>query len=281
MTELVVVDGRNVTYEVWGPADGRPWVFIGGTPSCRYLLMDDAFFERSGIRAVTFDRPGFGGSDRLPGRRVVDVVGDVQAITAAMGWDRYGVFGGSGGTPHALACGARLADQITRVVVCGQVAPSSMPDLTASMMPFNRQMTELAHDDPAAFTQRLTATAAAIVADPMGAFLATLDGIPDVDREFLNRPEVQARAVRTLSEALRNGPDGWYDDTMAIMGDWGFTLDSVRVPVRLYHGGLDVNCPLGHAQYVAALLPDAELTVWPELGHMSATMRLADVEAFA
>jgi pimeloyl-ACP methyl ester carboxylesterase len=281
MTETVVVGGRNVAYEVWGPADGRPWVFIGGTPNSRYLLLDDAFFERAGIRAVTFDRPGFGASDRLPGRRVVDVVGDVQAIAAAMGWDRYGVFGGSGGTPHALACGALLADQVTRVVVCGQVAPSSMPGFTDSMLPFNRQMMELADADPAAYTQRLADTSAAILADPMGAFLATLDGIPDVDRELMSRPEIQERAVRMLVEAFRNGSDGWHDDAMAIRGDWGFTLDNVRVPVRMYHGGLDVNCPLGHAQYVASLLPDAELTIWPELGHMSATKRLADVDAFA
>jgi pimeloyl-ACP methyl ester carboxylesterase len=142
-------------------------------------------------------------------------------------------------------------------------------------------MTELAQVDPPAFAEQLAATTAAIVADPMGAFLATLNGIPEVDREIMNRPEIQKRAVRSLTEALRNGPDGWYDDSMALMSDWGFELASVGVPVRLYHGGLDVNCPLAHAQYVKELLPDATLTVWPELGHMSATRHLADIDAFA
>jgi hypothetical protein len=33
----------------------------------------------------------------------VDVVADVYAVVNAVGWDRFVVWGGSGGAPHALA----------------------------------------------------------------------------------------------------------------------------------------------------------------------------------
>ncbi|HVH54178.1 MAG TPA: hypothetical protein VNA32_08625 [Actinomycetota bacterium] len=36
---------------------------------------------------ITFDRPGYGGSDRHPGRRVVDCGGDVAAIADSLGID--------------------------------------------------------------------------------------------------------------------------------------------------------------------------------------------------
>jgi pimeloyl-[acyl-carrier protein] methyl ester esterase len=42
---------------------------------------------------------------------------------------------------------------------------------------------------------------------------------------------------------------------------------SIRCPVRLLHGGADSICPLQSAQALAHVLPQAELTVWPEAGH--------------
>ncbi len=41
----------------------------------------------------------------------------------------------------------------------------------------------------------------------------------------------------------------------------------IRCPVRLLHGGHDRICPLEAADELAAALPQAELTVWPESGH--------------
>ena len=51
----------------------------------------------------TWDAPGYGGSDRFRGRRVVDSVADVSAIADSLGIDRFAVIGGSWGGPHSLA----------------------------------------------------------------------------------------------------------------------------------------------------------------------------------
>ena len=67
-----------------------------------------------GVRVVTFDRPGYGGSDRLESRMVADVVPDVCAIADALEIDRFAVLGRSGGGPHALACAALLPERVTR-----------------------------------------------------------------------------------------------------------------------------------------------------------------------
>lgn len=44
---------------------------------------------------ITYDRPGYGGSDRFRGRRVVDCVADVSAIADSLGIERFAVSGGS------------------------------------------------------------------------------------------------------------------------------------------------------------------------------------------
>src|SRR5207253_2948852 len=75
-----------------------------GTPgsSLRYEphLRDAA---ACGIRLLSYDRPGFGGSTRKAGRNVADCAGDVAAICDALGIDRLRAWGTSGVGPHALA----------------------------------------------------------------------------------------------------------------------------------------------------------------------------------
>ena len=52
---------------------GTPGSRVGPFPKSRVLY-------ELGVRLISFDRPGYGGSDRLDDRRVADVVPDVVAI---------------------------------------------------------------------------------------------------------------------------------------------------------------------------------------------------------
>lgn len=54
------------------------------------------FLYQRGTRLISYDRPGYGGSDRMQGRRVVDVVHDVACIANALGIERFAVAGRSG-----------------------------------------------------------------------------------------------------------------------------------------------------------------------------------------
>ena len=60
---------------------------------------------------------------------MVDVVADVRALADELGFDRFGVSGGSGGGPHALACAALLPDRVVRAVCDVGVAPLGTPGL--------------------------------------------------------------------------------------------------------------------------------------------------------
>ena len=65
-------------------------------------------------RVITYNRPGYGESERQRGRRVVDCVDDVAALADTLGIDQFTVLGASGGGPHALAVAARLPDRVSR-----------------------------------------------------------------------------------------------------------------------------------------------------------------------
>jgi len=99
-----------------------------------------------GVRIITYDRPGYALSSRHRGRRVVDCVSDVAAIADEPGLGRFAIMGGSGGGPHALAVGARLAERVTRVWCDVGVAPYDAVDLDwlAGMDPSNARELEWA-----------------------------------------------------------------------------------------------------------------------------------------
>jgi pimeloyl-ACP methyl ester carboxylesterase len=73
-------DGRVLALCEWGPPDGAPVFFLHGAPGSRLLRHVGGMYERAEARVVTYDRPRYGRSTRLPGRQVSHCAADVAAI---------------------------------------------------------------------------------------------------------------------------------------------------------------------------------------------------------
>src|SRR5215510_15036104 len=126
---LTRADGTVLRYCLYGRADGYPVIFHGGSPSSRWkwpMLIET--MRQSKLSLLVYDRPGYGGSTRQPGRPVAGAADDVRALADAAGWDTFAVFGGSGGGPHALACAALLAGRVTRCAVLSGIKPTDPGD---------------------------------------------------------------------------------------------------------------------------------------------------------
>ncbi|MEK8142527.1 alpha/beta hydrolase [Streptomyces sp. M10(2022)] len=126
-------DGRHLMVECQGDPQGRPVFLLHGMPGSRLgpAPRGMVLYQRN-MQLIAYDRPGYGGSDRLPGRRVVDVVEDVRAIADSLGLDRFAVVGRSGGAPHALACAALMPERVTRTAALVGLAPGTPRAWTGS-----------------------------------------------------------------------------------------------------------------------------------------------------
>lgn len=125
VTQVVkALDGRRLSVDSVGDPDGTPVFLLHGTPGGRHGPRPRGIvLYRLGIRLISYDRPGFPGSDRSEGRSVGDAADDVEAIADSFGIDQFSVVGRSGGGPHALACAARLKDRVRCAAVLGSLAP--------------------------------------------------------------------------------------------------------------------------------------------------------------
>ncbi|KAK5126155.1 hypothetical protein LTR85_011511 [Meristemomyces frigidus] len=96
--------------------------------------------------------------------------------------------------------------------------------------------------------------------DAAGLTQAMSSILPQVDKDALLRNDELGESVVTgIRVGLKYGSDGWADDDLAFVADWGFSLDEVNVPVLLYQGSEDKMVPYAHGQWLAKHLPQQHL----------------------
>lgn len=279
MGELTLADGRRLRFEVYGAGTG-PLVFLAhATPGSRLALgPDDSTLDRLGARLVSYDRPGYGGSDPQPGRTIAGAVADVAAIADALDVATFAVYGIGGGGPHALACAALLSDRVTRVAALAGLAPPGVAglDWLAGMKKSTVEEFTAAGVGADALEAELAPAMARLREQP-AAFLDALEAeLPEPDRAELSQPAMRVRVAAGVVEALRGGVQGWVDDDLAMLRPWGFDPASITAPTLLWYGVQDVLTPVGHGDWLHQAIPgstyvraagQAHFRAYPEQDH--------------
>jgi pimeloyl-ACP methyl ester carboxylesterase len=276
---LLTPDGRVLQVRESGALNGVPVLVHHGSPGSRLLYPRDVGrAERQGIRLLSYDRPGYGGSTPHEGRTVADCADDVRAIAGWLGMERLAVWGISGGGPHAVACAALLPELVPAVAVLAGSAPWDAPglDYFAGMGQLNVDDTKLMFEDPAAARAKCESDRLEMLAttpDELFEQLSTL--LSPVDAGVFTG-DVAEFLVETMRLGLTPGADGWWDDEVAFLAPWGFELDAIRTPVLLCHGRQDRFVPFAHGEWLSRQIPGVEAKLTDDDGHLTLTRRHLD-----
>jgi pimeloyl-ACP methyl ester carboxylesterase len=215
---------------------------VGAPPEPLFAAAD-----RLGLRWVSFDRPGYGGSTVAPGRTMSSVAADVAAVADALDIEEFAVVGYSGGGSYALGCAAALGRRVRAVVSLAGIAPYRTYGLDwfAGMAPSGvaalgtaaagREVRAALARSGFAYDLQFTAADLALFEGPWG-WLGKVGG-----------------------PALDAGPYGQIDDDVSYTLAWGCDPGAIGAPVLLVHGTEDRIIPPGHGSALAALCPTAEL----------------------
>ncbi|MEV0251873.1 alpha/beta hydrolase [Nocardia sp. NPDC050712] len=255
-------DGRTVTWAEYGDPQGVPVLFCHGTPGGRLVAAHshDSYL-RQGLRVLSPDRPGYGGTDPLPGRSVRDAAPDALAVLDACGVRDAFVVGGSGGGPHALAVAVAAPDRIRAVGVFVGAAPLLGAERDGQVAINQAVMDRL--DQPGELRDLLDRMRTTLREEGLASLLTDA---PESDREQWARHA--AARQQSLQEALDPGIEGMFDDYQAIFGGaWGFDPEQVAVPVVWAHGDQDRNVPASAARRIAARIPRCRFIGWADVGH--------------
>jgi pimeloyl-ACP methyl ester carboxylesterase len=278
--DVAAADGRRLAARSAGELGSRVLLLLTGTPSG--ALVFEPFAAAAQARRlgfVTYARPGYGDSTRRRGRSVADCAEDVATIARALSLDRLYVAGWSGGGPHALACAALLPGLVAAAATVAGVAPHDAAglDWSAGMGPENVEEFHRALAGPEALVPFLEAHAAEL-ADVTGAQVADALGglVTEVDRAAITGGVADYLAAE-FREAVRTGVDGWLDDDLAFVRDWGVGLDELQTPVTIWQGAQDLMVPFAHGEWLAANVAGARARLLPGEGHISLVGRFEEI----
>lgn len=280
---MKAADGREIAVQVSGKPAGHPVFFFHGTPGSSVgPLPRLQVLYKMGVQVISFDRPGYGRSDRRFARTVADVVPDVVTIADSMGLETFAVVGRSGGGPHALACAAQLPHRVTQAAALVSLAPwgAAGLDWFNGMAGSNVDAFTTAAAEPERLITRLVQDAARIKENPASHVAGLGPEMPEPDRRMMADADIRHLLAENFKEALRDGPDGWIDDVLAFSSPWGFEVSDIRVPVLLWSGEMDVFSPVTHTRWLGDRIPDAHVQIQPESAHFDALKVLADVMAW-
>jgi pimeloyl-ACP methyl ester carboxylesterase len=265
-------DGRTITVREGGDPEGVPILAMAGTPGSSLLYPAHVrAAEESGVRLFSYDRPGYGGSTRVPGRTVADCAADVAAVCDALEVGRFCAWGVSGGGPHVLATAALLPDRVAAVAAIASVAPYE-----AEGLDYTAGMGELNVEAFAAIVAGDDAHWAQLERDHADLMAATPEGLVDAWRSLLGPSDLAvltdsfaAFMLQNTLAGVRESADGWFDDEVAVVAPWGFDLASIRVPVLYWHGRQDKFVPFSHGEWLAKRIPGVEARLTDEDGHLT------------
>ena len=273
-------DGRALGYAEYGDPAGKPLFFFHGFPGSRMeARLTHAAASGRGVRVIAPDRPGFGLSDRKPGRAIIDWPDDVVEAADQLGIERFAVAGISGGGPYAAACALKIPQRLTAAAIISGVGPFDAPAATEGMMRSNRLMFSLARRFPWLARPAILLMSRNARRNPEGVISRMSRSLPPSDSAVFARPEVRSVFVEDVAEAFRQGSRGPAWELVLYARPWGFPLEEIAMEVHLWQGESDVNVPPSMGRYQAQTIPNCRARFYPGEGHLMSLDRMDEIQA--
>jgi pimeloyl-ACP methyl ester carboxylesterase len=252
-------DDRVLTGRVHGPEHGRVVLFVAGAATGSGMTFGESLLDTLGVRLVTMDRPGMGGSTPDPARTAASTARDYAAFAAALGDQAPPpVVANSQGALLGLAMAAAgLAGSLVLVSPADEVAH---PSIEAQLPGHARALSRLARSDPAAARELLRAMT------PGSMERMVLDSAPAADRRVYDEPGFLARYRAALAEGFGDDGAGYVQDTLLAMRRWEVDLGAITAPVTILFGALDTSHSPDRGRTLAGRVPGAVRRVLPGTG---------------
>ncbi|HUE40681.1 MAG TPA: alpha/beta hydrolase [Chthoniobacterales bacterium] len=270
---LSLKNGGRLAFVEYGSSRGEPVFFFHGWPSSRTMgeLADTAARELN-VRIISADRPGICDSTFQPDRQLLDWPDLLQQFADHLEIQRFRLLAFSGGAPYAYVAGLKLGARVRAIaIVSGAVPLSDLKD-HGGLLPLYRWMMWFYRNQP-----DLLRASFHLVRPVMSWRTSARSYF-----RMLPRPDAQAlrdnAAFEVVFQSQRrawrgSGADGVMVDAEIYGRPWGFRLEDVTVPVRLWHGKRDRAFSFRVAEETAKRLPDCVARYVDNEGHFSLPIR--------
>lgn len=290
---LAVGDGNVIYWEVCGNPRGTPAVVLHGGPGSGCTPQHRSLFDPAAYRIVLFDQRQCGRSTphasepatSLAANTTRHLIGDIEALRAHVGVERWLVYGNSWGSTLALAYAEEHPERVSAMVLAAvtMTRPSEIDWLYHGAGVFYPEAwarfrdgvppDERDGDLVAAYARRLAGGHDHEAARRWCAWEETVVGLGPQAR--YQDPRFRMAFARIVTHYFSH--HAWLDDGVLLR-----RADRLHgIPSVLIHGRLDAGSPLTIAQELARAWSDAELVVVDDDGHAGEAMAASALAAIA
>jgi len=277
---ITLKDARKLGYAEFGSVNGKPLFYFHGHGSSRlepkmYILEN----IKDTVHIIGVDRPGFGLSDFRPNHSILNWPDDIAELADALNIDKFSVLGASGGAPFTLACAYRIPD---RLVSCGIVSGLGPIKLgIEDMAKNNRKELEMARDHPKRLNfifklilKFLNKLKQKPIEEVKKKLLKRGKNLPEPDRKYFEDTDNCSLYLELMGESLRQGITGPSHESILFASPWGFELKDISndLKIKSWHGKLDTSVPLRMAKAMCNEIPNCEMKLYDNLGHLSSAI---------
>ena len=273
---LPLKGGGRLAFAEYGAPNGEPVFFFHGWPSSRTMAeLTDSAARDLNVRIISADRPGICDSSFSPGRKLVDWPEVIEQFADHLGIEQFRILAISGGAPYAYVTGLKMRDRVRAMAIVSGAVPFA--DLTdqSGLLPLYRWMMWFYRHQPrflrASFHLVRPIISWRASLRMARSFLRTL---PAPDAEALRDNAAFDICFESQRRAWRgSGASGVMADAEIYGRPWGFRLEDVEVPVRLWHGKQDRAFSIRLAEETAKRLPSCVPRYLDNEGHFSLPIR--------
>ncbi len=267
--KIILSNGRKLSYAEYGTADGYPILYCHGSQSSRFEMhYDISFAVKNNLRIITFDRPGHGLSDFDGNASIQSVASDVSEIIQKEKIQKYSVVGMSAGAPFAMGIALYNQEQISQLKIVSGFAPYTTESKKALSKEV-RILLQLAKSFPFLLRLMLKIQNSQLKKNPAKALKNFLKVMSAPDQEVLKNTAVMGVIEKMFTEAFRKGHQGVaHEISNILVQDWNMNLNEIEVPTTIYQGDKDANVPLDWAKLLHKEIPNSELKIYPNEGHL-------------
>jgi len=253
--------GRSLTGLVHGPVDGTPILFIAGAGTGKSMVFGEDLLKICGIRLITMDRPGMGGSDPDLTRTPASTADDYRAFAAAVLGvtnPNLPIVANSQGAVFGLAAAAQGWAQ--NLVLASPADEVANPSVRALLPETARALPDLAQSKPDAARDLLRSFT------PHAMHAMVLNGSDAQDRAVYAAPTFDTLYQTALAEGFAREGSGYIADTIMAITRWPLDLDAITTPVAVLFGADDQVHSPDHGALLTTRLPNARRTVISNAG---------------
>jgi len=270
-------DGAIIAFEEYGNPNGVPVIFCHGWPSSRTMArLTDEPARDLGIRIISPDRPGISGSSLQPNRKLTDWPGVLERIVDRLGIREFRLLAISGGAPYAYATAVAMPQRVRAIAIVGGAPPIAEVSDIKALLPLYRWMLSLYRTRPRLLRRLFYLARPVLSLRPpvrLRPLLLKMLLLRPCDAESLRDAAAFEAIFESQRRAWRASAEGVMADAQIYALPWGFAIEDVRVPVRLWHGKQDRAFSVRLAEELAKRLPDCKARFIDDAGHYSLPIR--------